>query len=389
MFAGRRYRDPIVDADVGILDVLDRLAGWRTLIDANRGIAAVTGIAWWKRDAIRRFLWDGRRLPLRFARPRGALRRVAATGGSVATWPSRVPPSFGEAVAKVGGRVHWVEDGFIRSVGLGSDLIPPLSVTVDDLRPHFDPAGPSRLESILADADFSPDLLARAAALRARIVERGIGKYTATGNAQALQGVRPPGRLVLVAGQVANDLSVIKGGGSVRGNLDLLARARAAEPDAYIIFRPHPDVTAGHRAGRIDERDALRYADRIDTDSAAGALLLSVDAVHVLTSLIGFEALMRGREVVVHGQPFFAGWGLTRDLAAPIARRGRPRTLDMLVAAALILYPRYLDSRTGLPCSVEDFLATLGTAGRDKGWLVRFRQWQGRLNSLVRTSGRQ
>ncbi|WP_380787639.1 beta-3-deoxy-D-manno-oct-2-ulosonic acid transferase [Sphingomonas sp. R86521] len=386
LLAGRRYRDPISNVDVDIMTMIDRLASWRQIIDANRGIAAATGIAWWKQDAIARFLWDGQPARLPFIRPRAALRRVAGTGRSVAAWPSRIPNWFGPAVAEAGGGVHWIEDGFIRSVGLGSDLIPPLSVTVDDLRPHFDPSGPSRLELILAGTAFPAKLLARSAALRQRIVAQGVGKYSATGDtdAQAEPSPRPAGRVVLVAGQVSNDLSVIKGGGAVRGNLDLLARARAAEPDSYIIFRPHPDVTAGHRAGTIDERDALRYADRIDTGSSAAALLRNVDAVHVLTSLIGFEALMRAREVVVHGQPFFAGWGLTRDLAPPIMRRGRRLTLDMLVAAALILYPRYLDPRTGLPCSVEDFLATPGGVRRRTGWLVRLRQLQGRLNFLVR-----
>ena len=88
---------------------------------------------------------------------------------------------------------------------------------------------------------------------------------------------------------------------------------------------------------------------------------------------------LRGREVVCHGQPFYAGWGQTRDLA-PVARRTRQRTIDELVAAALIAYPRYCDPVTGARCEVEtlvDRLATLpvrrarlrGTAARvNAGW---------------------
>ena len=99
----------------------------------------------------------------------------------------------------------------------------------------------------------------------------------------------------------------------------LLRRVRLAEPDAEIWFRPHPDVDAGHRRRRRRlTRDALLHVDRVvrggGMASAAGD---QVDAVHVLTSLTGFEALLRGREVVCHGVPFFAGWGLTRDLAPP------------------------------------------------------------------------
>jgi capsular polysaccharide export protein len=70
-----------------------------------------------------------------------------------------------------------------------------------------------------------------------------------------------------------------------------------------------------------------------------------------LTSLTGFEALLRRRRVVVYGRPFYAGWGLTTDLA--MVGRSRTLTLEELVAGVLILYPRYLDPVTRLPCSPE------------------------------------
>ena len=62
---------------------------------------------------------------------------------------------------------------------------------------------------------------------------------------------------------------------------------------------------------------------------------------------------MRGRPVTCLGMPFYAGWGLTRDLfPEPPRRRARP-TLAAFVHAALIAYPRYLDPVTGLPCPPE------------------------------------
>jgi capsular polysaccharide export protein len=71
------------------------------------------------------------------------------------------------------------------------------------------------------------------------------------------------------------------------------------------------------------------------------ALLQAADEVHVLTSLAGFEALLRGKAVTCYGQPFYAGWGLTHDMT-PHARRTRSLQLDELVAGALLLYPLYL-----------------------------------------------
>jgi capsular polysaccharide export protein len=157
---------------------------------------------------------------------------------------------------------------------------------------------------------------------------------------------------VLVTGQVEDDRSVLCGAAG-KTNLDLLVAARAAEPEAYLIYKPHPDVEAGHRKGAIEDSVALVHADRIERTAPISALLDMVDALHVLTSLAGFEALLRGKQVFTHGVPFYAGWGLTRDLAAVPERRTARRSLAELVAAVLILYPRYLDPITRLPCPVE------------------------------------
>ena len=140
-------------------------------------------------------------------------------------------------------------------------------------------------------------------------------------------------------------------------------------------------MDAGHRKGVVRDADALRHADRVVRGGSMARLLELVDAVQVLTSLTGFEALLRGREVTCHGMPFYAGWGLTRDLAPVSERRGRPLTLDQLVAAVLILYPRYLDPVTHLPCPPEILIhrMTDGSARNRLGWVTRIRQLQGRL----------
>jgi capsular polysaccharide export protein len=127
---------------------------------------------------------------------------------------------------------------------------------------------------------------------------------------------------------------------------------RAAEPDAWLIYKPHPDIEAGYRRGRIAARDLAALADQVVTRAPMPAVLAQVNAVHTLTSLTGFEALLRGLPVTCWGQPFYAGWGLTED-RAPIPRRRRRLALDELVAGALILYPRCMDPVTGLPCPPE------------------------------------
>ena len=378
---GRAYRDPFNGEPMGPAQAVALLAFWRGLIDANRGLAAAAGMAFWKRPEVARLLWDGRAGKLPFLKPAAALERARRAGGAVAAWPARVPADFAERAAAAGVPVRWVEDGFLRSAGLGSDLLPPLSLSVDEGWPYFDPARPSRLETVLATATFDAPLLARAAMLRETIVERRIGKYRVGGGDEALD--LPAGvRLGVVIGQVEDDLSVLRGGGGIT-NLSLVERARAAEPDAFIVYRPHPDVEAGHRRGAIPDPVAMTLVDRIDRGGSLDALLARADTLHTLTSLTGFEALLRGVRVVVHGGPFYAGWGLTEDRGPPLPRRTRRLSLDQLVAGALILYPRYLDPRHGLPCTPEQFIEGLEGVGVHAGWLVRLRRWQGRVRRLL------
>jgi capsular polysaccharide export protein len=378
----RRYRNPFTGADIAAGDLIALLAEWRAQIDRNREIACATGMAFWKRREVARLLWDGRSGKLPFLRPDAAIDRARREGGWVAAWPARVPANFAERAEAAGVPIHWVEDGFLRSAGLGSDLLPPLSLTVDDLWPYFDPARPSRLERLLATADMDDGLRARAAALREAMVRGRIGKYRAGGTVEALD-LPDARRIVLVIGQVEDDLSVLRGGGALTGNLDLIERARVEEPDAFVIYRPHPDVEAGHRKGAIADPVALRHVDLVARGGSLDDLLARADAVHVLTSLTGFEALMRGVRVVVHGAPFYAGWGLTDDRGAVPPRRERRLSLDELVAGALILYPRYLDPLHGLPCTPERFISELGGERGHGGWLVRLRRWQGRLRRLA------
>lgn len=236
-----------------------------------------------------------------------------------------------------------VEDGFLRSVGLGANLVRPLSWVIDGLGMYYDASAPSDLEVVLEAGRFEPSLLARAGTLREAIVASGITKY----NVGAGAWHRPNGarRIVLVPGQVENDASITWGAPGVRTNLGLLQAVRASEPDAWIVYKPHPDVLAGKRPGHAEVETSRRWCDEIVTDVPIHRLFEQVDELQVLTSLAGFEALLRGLPVTCHGSPFYAGWGLTHDaLAHP--RRTRRLSLDELVAGALIVYPSYVSRTT-------------------------------------------
>ncbi len=317
-----------------------------------------------------------------------AVRDVAALppAAVLALWGAQsVPPGV-----PAGQAVWRLEDGFMRSVGLGADLVRPLSWVVDRSGIYFDPRQPSDLESLLNGCDIDDGLLTRSAGLRAAIVGSGLTKY----NVGSAVWKRPVGLaagrvVVLVAGQVESDASIVCAAGAIATNLDLLRAVRADRPDAWLVFKPHPDVLAGLRSGQALDAGWSGWCDEVVTDCAMGPLLDAVDEVHVMTSLAGFEALLRGKPVTTYGMPFYAGWGLTRDLGlspAVAARRQRRRCLDELVAAALILYPLYVDAN-GRPTTPEAVLSEL-RAMRDRG-AARLPWWRTALRPLLGLAARR
>jgi len=374
-----RYRDPFHNIRATFDEVLAILADWRRLDEANRGIAVCVGMSFWKRRRIADFVRSSAGDPVFRRTAAGALAAVRRSSAppprAIAGWASRLPAGIAAAAERAGVPLIRVEDGFIRSVGLGSDFLPPASLVFDAGGMYYDPRVKSDLEILLGEAEFGPALVARARGLAALLVARGITKYNLADRGPGIE--MPAGRrAILVPGQVEDDLSIQLGGGEVRTNLDLLAQVRSDNPDAFILYKPHPDVMAGHRVGAVPEAEARRFADVVVREASTAALLALVDELHTMTSLAGFEALLRGRRVVVYGRPFYAGWGLTVDRLP--CRRARRLSLDELVAGVLILYPRYLDPLTRLPCGPEVVIERLDHPELWRaGLLVQARRLQG------------
>lgn len=338
-------------------DVVDQLeAEVRTYREDRAGHVAI-GMRLWKRGPLQAVF--GRHKPLLF-NDKPAQARDQAKGRGLLIWAGKEPQGFDPGTAPL----RRVEDGFLRSRGLGAELVPPMSLVTDDLGIYYDPTRESRLERLILQPP-PPDGLQRAERLRARITAGNISKYNLPGAVPNL----PPGHLILVPGQVEDDASLRKGGGDVRSNLGLLQAVRSANPGAVIVYKPHPDVEAGLRPGNVSAADLAGLADVVAVRADAMALIAACDAVWTMTSLLGFEALLRDKPVTCLGAPFYAGWGLTHDLAptpqrrqkapdgTPLARPG----LDHLVHAALIAYPRYFDPVTRRPCPPEVVVDRLAT----------------------------
>ena len=342
-------RDRLCPLDEAISALEAQVRAWR---EDRHGWQA-SGMRLWKRGAINGFF--GGVTPVRFRDG------PARDGRRAMVWAAKADTAPDGAVR--------VEDGFLRSRGLGADLVPPLSLVCDDLGIYYDPSRDSRLERMIAArAALRPDQAARARALMAALVARGLSKYNLGQDAPDLRALAAGRRVLLVPGQVEDDASIRLGAGDVRTNAALLAAARAGNPDAFVVYKPHPDVEAGLRPGALPEAEGI--ADLVVTGADPAALMSQVDAVWTMTSLLGFEALIRGRQVVTLGAPFYAGWGLTDHRGPALPRRQAHVTLEGLVHAALIDYPRYRDPVSGLPCPVEVAVERLAAGEVARGGLA-------------------
>ncbi len=335
----------------------------------------------WKQPILRRFLPGSTiRFRRRHSRPTAAI-------GSAAIWGRQAGRGLARRLKQPGApALLRIEDGFLRSVGLGANLVAPISWVVDRRGIYYDATAPSDLEWHLAHHRFSDAERQRAFALRQQLVASGLTKY----NLPAAPWRRPAhaGRVVLVPGQVESDASIRWGAQTIRTNLALLEAVRQAEPQAWILYKPHPDVVAGLREGGEDERQAAGLCNEILRQGAMDQLFSQVDAVHVITSLSGFEALLRGVAVHTWGLPFYAGWGLTHDRCR-CERRGRLLSLDELVHGALIAYPRYVSRRSGWAVEPEEAIEELLRWRHEPpqamaGWQRLFRHW-GRIQERIRS----
>lgn len=391
-----RYLNPYTHQRGEITDVMRWLVQQKQVAQRYAGRMICVGFRRWKAANLRPMLslYPEKVLFVKNAAEAAALQPVK--DDCLVCW-GRVPPAGVQELAEqTGVRLLRMEDGFVRSVGLGSDLIPPQSFVLDAKGIYFDPGQPSELEDLLNHRECTANDVERARKVRECIVQHRLTKYNLEPNTPVQWG--SAGRqVVLVPGQVEDDASIRFGCDVQHGvhtNLGLLQAARAQFPDAFIVYKPHPDVASGNRRGRLALQQAMHYADAVETQASVVSCVEACDVVVTMTSLTGFDALLRGKRVIVHGRPFYAGWGLTEDVL-PVPRRLRTRSLDELVYCALIAYPLYWDPVLKGYTSCEAVLEqlrqrrdALASSGKLQQLRVGYvaRQWR-KLKVLVQALG--
>jgi capsular polysaccharide export protein len=240
-----------------------------------------------------------------------------------------------------------MEAGFFACIGLGAAGGIPFSVCFDDLGIYYDATQPSRLEHLLQNENVNAGVLLQAENHIDYILKHGLSKYNGLPHVDplALYGEKTKKR-VLIAAQVRDDESVVRGMVENRlDGIDLIRIAKRENPEAEIIYKIHPDVLAEYRQGEALEK-IPPDCKILNTPCSIHSALQTVDRVYTISSLAGFEALLRKIPVVCFGTPFYSGWGLTDDRDAPCGRRNRQRSLEELFAIAAMMYPDYFDPET-------------------------------------------
>ena len=285
-----------------------------------------------------------------------AARILREDNPQIFVWSLRAPKKLKSFALEHGIPVFYIEDGFIRSVVANASRTPPLSLALDQGTAYFDCREPSDLERLLCSYDFdgAPELLARASAGIRFLLDTGVSKYNSDARADLDRLYGPKsGKRVLVIGQVEDDASIQFGCLSPVTNNDLVRMAANENPGAQIIYKPHPDILNRVRLAQSDPKDVQHLCQIVTQPLSMSQAFETIDHVYTITSLAGFEALLRGLKVTTYGCPFYAGWGLTDD-RQPNERRGRALSIEALFAGAYLLYPRYFDPKSGKTLSFEE-----------------------------------
>lgn len=336
----------------------------------ERQLVYMWGFSRWKREHIMRAFPEYRMVFLARNQTVHDWAEAAEPGSACIAWGYTEPPGLAERAGALGIALWRMEDGFLRSKGLGAAKAAARSLVLDKSGTlYFDARAESGLERILQSYDFAGDLPLLEAARRGleQLLRTGASKYN-LGEHRSLEqterlfekhaGPRGNKKRILLLGQVEDDASLRFGLAEGMTNLDLAIAARQDHPEAELLYRPHPDVVAGLRPVRSTLGQMSKLAHVVSEPMSLANAFECVDHVYTQTSLAGFEAVLRGLPVTVLGCPFYAGWGLTDD-RKPVARRSRKLTPIELFAAAYLLYPRYVDPQTGERSTLKKTIAAL------------------------------
>ena len=247
-------------------------------------------------------------------------------------------------------KLVFIEDGFVHSFGIKKKKI-PFSICYDNQGIYYDCDSDNDLKKYVKEK-LSKKNITRAKKIIELWKKYSISKYNFS------SFIEPPSfPYILLVDQTFGDLSIDYGDADENSFKKMFEFAVNNWPNHKIIIKAHPDVINYKKKGCIDLSQYSK--DRIIILGDIGQINRLIEfssAVCVVTSQVGFEALIYGKEVHVFGNPFYSGLGLTIDHNSHNKKVTNQITLEQLVFSSLVKYQICLDPRTKKECQIEEII---------------------------------
>jgi capsular polysaccharide export protein len=166
---------------------------------------------------------------------------------------------------------------------------------------------------------------------------------------------------ILLVDQPIDDESVLLGNADEQTFNDMLLYAFDNYQYANIYVKLHPDTIDGKKEGYLqkllvkhglNDHPSIKL---IDTHCNITSLFHFINDIFVVTSQVGFEALLRNKNVRCFGTPFYSGWGLTTDMQTLSESKPQRSLMDLFIALVL-QHTLYLNPFTGKKGTILDLL---------------------------------
>jgi len=265
---------------------------------------------------------------------------------------------------KLGKQLIYVEDGFLRSKDIGLSGETGLSIILDSKTAYYDASKPSQLEDLLNSKNtLTFKQIGRAKKLIHDITQYRLSKYNHAPDVQLEIGGSGTKKILLID-QRYGDMSVEAGLANPKSFQKMLLTAINDYPEYEILIKRHPDAMSGGKRSYFDDKNigftkGMERVHLIDYEVNPHSLFDLVEKVFCVTSGMGFEALLRGKEVHTFGMPFYAGWGLTQDILT-CSRRTMQRNIQDVFHYSYIVLSRYVNPISHKGGEIENVIEYLG-----------------------------
>lgn len=175
---------------------------------------------------------------------------------------------------------------------------------------------------------------------------------------------------ILLIDQAVNSESIISANANTYNFSRMIAYAFEAFPNSKIYIKYHPNTINGISDGylkafveknRLQDHPSIKI---IDEQVNGASLFYYFDKVFTATSTLGFEAVLRGKNVFTFADSFYSGWGFTNSVIGN--DKGIHKTSLEVFIALFLKNSIYLNPFTEEPGTILDLLEYISLQQRHK-----------------------